>query len=262
MALTATGASGNGVDVGSGASLDNITAGTFAAWVYITSLPGGGEQGFFGKGAAGARFQWAFDVDSLQMERARSTSICRCRVTYANFTNFAAAKWCFIACQWDESGAASAQKLFCGDLSTAPAEVTTYDNQQVGSGTHDDSASNLVLMRTQDSPTNSAMNGRMAWAGMFNRVLTTAELRGLWMRSTSVLSGTAGWWELGWPGTGTQQDLSGNGNHGTVTGATWVAHPPLQMPFHDWQVWDDPYVVAAGGSAFNPGRLALLGVGF
>jgi len=37
-------------------------------------------------------------------------------------------------------------------------------------------------------------------------------------------SGCTTYYELGWASTGTQPDLSGSGNKGTVTGATVAAH--------------------------------------
>lgn len=39
-----------------------------------------------------------------------------------------------------------------------------------------------------------------------------------------------GLWALGKNGTSTQHDLSGNGNHGTVTGATMAFNPPYIRP--------------------------------
>jgi hypothetical protein len=68
--------------------------------------------------------------------------------------------------------------------------------------------------------------GRGAILALFNRVLLLPEIQA-WQYRPRNLSGCVGFWRLGSNGTATQPDFSGNGNSGTVTGATVAEDPPL-----------------------------------
>lgn len=95
------------------------------------------------------------------------------------------------------------------------------------------------------SPTSSFQGGIASVHYRIGSVHTALERR-LWQLGYGHIVAGAVKMELGFPGTGTQNDFSGNGNDGTLTGATYLDHPAgTQMPFHDWQVDDLPYAVAA-----------------
>ena len=89
----------------------------------------------------------------------------------------------------------------------------------------------LIVWHSQFGGTDSkAFPGSIALFGLLNRVASQQEIVSLQF-NPRVVSGTKVFMPLGWNGTGTQPDLSGNGNSGTVTGATVAAHVPLRPLF-------------------------------
>lgn len=80
------------------------------------------------------------------------------------------------------------------------------------------------------STTNSSLRGTMGPVGMFNRVLSLGEIRS-WCYFPRVMSGSIGFYRLGFTGLSTQTDWSGLGLNGTITGATTTPDAPLRSPF-------------------------------
>lgn len=107
----------------------------------------------------------------------------------------------------------------------------------------------LTLGNNSNASPTSGLQGRIAMAQWKVGAIHTDQERALWQHGLGHLVSAGMTMNVGWDGTGTQRNISGNNNNGTVTGATFVAHPPLAMPFHDWQVCDDPYVVASSPAA-------------
>jgi hypothetical protein len=126
---------------------------------------------------------------------------------------------------------ASTIKVFSGDLTTAVTEPT-YSLQQTGSnGAPDADAAYDLYIGNLARATTLPFKGRIDRAGVVRRALTVEEL-------TKIQFGTIP--ECNVPdtlvlydinGTGSQADLSGNGNTGTVTTASVADGAPLIYPW-------------------------------
>lgn len=77
-------------------------------------------------------------------------------------------------------------------------------------------------------------NGRIAYVHFYNRTVTEAELTTIMYKPGSISDGLYGYWPL-WGVNSPEIDLSGNGNTGTVTGATESSDGP-------------PVFIGAGGN--------------
>jgi hypothetical protein len=119
-------------------------------------------------------------------------------------------------------------KIYVGDLTTAPVEVT-YGTTTAGSGTYGTDAARTFTIGNNDAPTPAlALQGRIAVAAHWNRVMTLAEIKTHWWKPyCNASAGCELFVQVGWAGTGAQGDLSGNGNSCTVTGATRSDHAPI-----------------------------------
>lgn len=73
---------------------------------------------------------------------------------------------------------------------------------------------------------NLALQGDIAFTAAFNRVLTLREMQD-WQADPRRESGAYLFFELGASGVGTQPDLTGHSNDGTVVGATLSLDNPL-----------------------------------
>lgn len=256
MALLFGGAATDRVDHGSGSSVDNLNPLTFAAWIYPTSLSNAltiFQKGTFGTGTARA---FTIRADgNLNMAVSRATTATSYRT---NTTPLSANVWRFVAVTFDSgAGAGQVVNIYTGAL-TAAATEATYGTATDGSGAvGDDSAHPFVVGNDATATPASAFPGRIAVAAYFNRVLSLVEIQSFQFRRYP-LSGCVLRAEYGYAGTGAQQDYSGSGNTGTVTGATVADHVPIPFRRSRFSV---PYAVAAASvtSAF-PKRLPLLGV--
>jgi hypothetical protein len=215
------------VDCGSGASMDNITDGTVLAWFYADDVANT-FKGLVSKLNSPAASQgWQFNRvaasgSTLRLIRHRSIGN---QIVSSPASQILAGAWNFGAASWDITG--GAPKMYHGTLLAPAADVST--SVTAGSGTQvDDSAGVLTLGNYGNSAIDSAWPGRVALVAVVNRILTPAEVQS-WQFRPRALRGCVGFWQLGRTGTSTQLDYSGNGNHGTVTGATVAQGPPTRQ---------------------------------
>lgn len=132
--------------------------------------------------------------------------------------------WYFIGVTYS-SALTPVAHIFKGTPALSIAEATTYSLTTDGSGTtNSDSASGMILGNSFS--VGAAVGARMGMVGIWNRVLTLAEMEEQRVRPRAT-NGCVLLTYLGEPGTATQRDYSGYNNHGTVTGATFVDGPPL-----------------------------------
>jgi hypothetical protein len=150
-----------------------------------------------------------------------------------------------LAAVWDTTLTNTDQKLFSGDAVTPLAEPASYSLQQVGAGTVTDTSVRDFLVGNRDTGVAPHV-GSIALVALWDRVMSLDELISQQFRPR-VSDGCALFSLLGYNGTGTQPDWSGNGNVGTVTGATVADHAPI--PFRRVGSLYVPYTVAAGGDA-------------
>lgn len=246
MALDFTGASDK-VNYGSASVLDDIAAndGTMMLWLYPDASPPAADGTFVRKSLTGFTFN-PDTAGTIQLSITRATTNLRAQATLANLSTYGASKWCCIACTWDtDIVAANLPKLFHGDLTTPMAEAAAYSAQQVGTGTVTDT-SGLDFLVGNSSANNRVFDGKIALVAAWNRRLSLEELIAQqWRFRPTGPSDCVLFSPIGYNGTGTQPDWSGNGNAGTVTGTAVADHVPLL--FRRYGQLYVPYTVAAAG---------------
>lgn len=249
MALDFTGATSDRVVVSASSELNNLATLTWAGWVYRTGstlsrnmggknptsgFPAGWGPLFIHGGASAgdvkfARWRTSDDDNAISSTNALPLNT-----------------WRFVAFTYDEDGGAGERaQIYYGGLETTVAEESSYNTQtNTNDATIDDSGSDFYIGNAGNTASN--FPGIIARVGYYNTKLSLEELRALqfaslpgWNRSDCVLLHD-------YFGTGTQTDLSGNGNDGTVTGAAAAAHVPLSNL--DWAPYASAAAAASGGA--------------
>jgi hypothetical protein len=242
MALDFTGSDNDHVDHGSAASLDDLTTWTKIFWLYLDTWDNFTQV--FHKGRSGDEDKsWVLDnliTDgfSLIVRRAGVND-----TLATGNTGLATGKWLYVAATYD-SGSASGTHLtyFQGDLATIASQQA-----QGGTGTLGVADATQTL-RVGGNNNSDSIDGKIAWFGHWNRVLTLGELKHQQFRP-HVTSGCVVFTHYGYNGTGTQPDWSGNGNSGAVTTATYSAHVPLGLHFGFDDVKPNYIVTPPAGNA-------------
>ena len=103
----------------------------------------------------------------------------------------------------------------------------TYGFRNVGAGASTADAGEVLTIGNTNG-LNVSYQGDIGLFMMHNKRMTLGELRQQQFR-THPVSGTVVFNILGYNGTGTQPDLSGNFNSGAVTGASQTEHVPVRM---------------------------------
>jgi len=220
MPLTFAASTTDRVSFGSAAPLDNLAVATVMMLIYPTNVSTANTFVFAKFVDVSNRIQALIDdtaAGDFRFLVQRATTQLNVR-TSGSFV--AANAWQWIAFQWDINGAAGAQKIFLGTQTAPMAEPGSYAAQSAGSGTQgNDAAANLIFGNRNDGANPNPLIGDGAWIAVWNRLLTLGEL----IEQQGFGHPTAGnllCSYVGLNGVGTQPDLSGNHNDGTVTGAT------------------------------------------
>jgi len=227
MSLTFGGAVDHRVNLGSASMLDNIADFTYVMWFYPTTLGVGG--GLITKGVSGS-------ANRQSMERRNSVQANALfaivdwtgaqDVTSESTANMIVADtWQCVAMTYDSAG--TIIRLYYGTLIASMAEVSYSLQGTTPSGSRGDNAANDMFIGCNGSGTSGSLPQRIGAVEILNRILTVGELQS-WQFDPRNLAGSLGFYRLGDNGTGTQPDLSGNSNAGTVTGATQSDNPPLR----------------------------------
>lgn len=236
----------NKVQIADAASIRDLATCTILSWIYLTDTTPAADVYVWTKGNFDPG-QRSFGVNTsggLNAFVRRGAGTPTSAVTaLANTPAIAQDAWSFVGCCWNTGGANGDQKLFHGNLATLAAEATGYSTQSVGSGTIQ--SDNALVARIGQYATTNPFAGAIAWVGVWNRVLTLAEIQQQQFHP-HLASGCVVFTHLGLMGTGTQPDWSGNGNTGTVTGATVSDHVPLGPLFS--YGGSLPYVISAAAS--------------
>ncbi len=249
MALTFSDGGNQVVACGTDASVRNLETLTVAAWVYPTAqtvnrriVNQGGWPGGWNLNINGAATRWAFWQDYATTDAESWTA------DNAVHTN----TWMFVAAT--KSGA-NAAKLYYADLGGVLAEETSYTRQYTPSGSYNNDASGEPLRVGNQVTLDKGFPGRIAWVGIWNRVLSLGELQAQ-MYGRHPSDGCRFFMELGWNGTGTQPDWSGYRNNGTVSNSPAVSeHVPLAwLPPH--LVLAVPYPSVSGAAVDLSGAIA------
>ena len=220
-----------------------MSVGTILVWIWMendrsdVAPPGicgkrtATETHFFGINFA--------DSNDLRYRHDRATT----RLDIVGTDELLVDEWSFVGVSFDTAGVDGDQHLYHGTLTKLVAE-TGYAAQQVGTGAIQDLTGNTFYGGWQGQIADGYWDGKVAWIAAWTRQLSLGEIKAQQFRP-HVTSGCLLFSH--YHGTGTQPDLSGNGNNGTVTGALVTNHVPLAPPFG--------FDIAAIGAG---GRLPLL----
>lgn len=221
MALTHGAVSSDRVDHGSAAGIDDQDPFTVLIWCLPTTFTS--NHFFWSKGDRSLfYFQQAGNIQT-QVNRATTTHNYR-----TDDTPITIDAWNFVAWTFD-SGASAGQmsNIYVGSL-TAAATESTYSVSTDGTGSVDADAADPLLLGNRSTNPNLVFEGDIAIGAYSSVVLTAAQIVD-WQFRPRTLANMLIFSD--YHGTGTQPDLTGNGNAGTVTGATVAGHVPLGPPF-------------------------------
>src|SRR3989344_671007 len=162
------------VDVGSPASLDNLSAMTISGWMKPRTMGESGQGRIMEKRGLGGNAGWEFTpngtnaIDFL-VDHATSALI---RRTANNVFSFNA--WTHVALTWDGSITAANAKIYVNGVET------TYQITQNAVGARvDESANNLVIGNRSASKI-VTFDGFLDEVRVYNRVITTSEISDLY----------------------------------------------------------------------------------
>ncbi len=246
MSLTFGALTSDRVNLGSGTSIDNLNPFTWFMWIKPTTITA--NRVLCCKGLTGTNQKFLNISDA-----SGNLSVTVARTSNTVYTSnsgplSAAGTWYCVAVVFDSTaGAGNLIHIYTGTLTSILAEVT-YGTKTAGSGSVTADASSNFFWGNR-SNFDAALQGDFAIGMIFNRALSLGELKEQQFNPTSV-SGCVAYNILGWNGTGSQPDWSGNGNPGTVIGATTSTHVPLGSPFGHALAWPGSFTAAATGIVY------------
>jgi Concanavalin A-like lectin/glucanases superfamily len=217
------------VTVTANSTINSLNAWTAMMWVKPSAITAGRE--FFAKSngiSTGwfARFPGG-TAGNVAVSCGRTTTSALYQTNNTPFASTTNA-WMFIAvtCNLSDS-AGQIIDVYVGST-TKMATEQTYGTVTDGSGgAQNDSAIDFQWGARASA---DAMQGDLAWGMFVNRELSLGEIRSLQFNPRYV-SGCLIYHQFGFNRTGTQRNLCGSGNAGTVTGATVAPHGPFRSPF-------------------------------
>ena len=209
------------VDFGSAASLDDLGPSTWM-FIYRPTTVDTTFRYLWRKFISGSGTNINHHDSDLEFSRGYSTTN---MVTFSTGDVISANNW--YVTFFVDGGAAVAPRIYHAQLGTALAEVS-YGTQTtpVGALTTDAAASALVGFRNS---TNRFI-GDIAVVAVWEEVLSLDQCKQQYWRAFPTANSRL-LTHLGFNGTGTQPDWSGNLNTGAVTAATVTDHAPLPQPF-------------------------------
>lgn len=224
MSLTFTNATTDRVSIAAATTLNTLQQVTTLTWMYPTGF--GNNQHFITK-RTDVNAGWGVRIDDASgnvfVNKPTAGAGSNALSTGGPLTVNA---WNYVATTGSNDISTDNCHIYVGNLTTLAAEVSYASKVDRAAATaFDDSAWPLYLGNRNNASASFA--GRLGIQAIFNRVLTLSEIQ-RWQFAPRMMPGCVGFWLLGDNGTGTQPDYSGNGNAGTVTGATQSDNPPLR----------------------------------
>jgi hypothetical protein len=224
MAIAFTTRGANFINAGSGSSIDNLTALTYTAWIYPTSVAAN-DYSIMGIGtfAAQTRKDFGFDTSasSIFFVVDCSTTDAGAASTFSPSAN----TWYFVAVTW--AGIGNVPRLYTATYGSNAAEVGSYSEQLAGAGSVNNSAASNFYVGNIGLADRSII-GRIAHPRIWNRALSIGELIHAQYLPTAVPSGQVLRYDP--TSASTAVDLSWTGNTGTITNGTLADNPLLSGP--------------------------------
>jgi hypothetical protein len=246
------------VDCGTAASLDDLPSAAFTAYAWVYRTADGANQHIFSKDNSFPS-GWSLTANNVSGSEGELRFVVFRNTSTA--TDWADAisvsgtiplnTWTFVAGRYDPATTPQ-MKLYAGGLTTPVAEVASYFRQQDGTGSFlSDAAANLYVGNLQRSTT-LPFKGNIQRGGLIPGALALGDIQILQYGTLVQAAAFSPKLLFDFQATGTQPDFSGNGNTGTITGATtgsgpelWVAASPLAVP-----------AIAAGNATATAGLAA------
>ncbi len=222
-ALLMGGATSDRIDCGNPALLTNVNTGTICAWVKCANTAT--NQRIWSKGIVANIHQFRLSTSRFDVLLVRAGTSLNAQADATAFAAYAINKWIFVVGLWDSGGTAGSQRLLMGDEVRPPAEPSSYVTQTAGSGSVATDAGANFCIGNAAAATTVSWNGPYAAFGMWSRLLPDKEIAEQWdlsRRNGGMMAVTPNCINMvfpGYGGLGRQLDWSGNGNHGTLTGA-------------------------------------------
>lgn len=228
------------IDHGSSSSLEFGGDTTLALWFRSVAGDSTGRR-LVSKRTDGTNY---IDLTIADYDGANTIEASRGRATTEQVSGsggaFTTNAWTFIVAVYTST---TYPRIYIGNESTPPAEVGAYGYTDAGSGAPSAGAGSLFLVGKR--ATINSLNGAIARIGMWAHASDATERTNLWSGNAAYWAGLADVQLVSaYSGTGSQTDLSPNGNTGSATDITNQA---------------DPSFPSGGGVTAK--RLALLGVG-
>lgn len=249
MALDFVTAGTDVVNHGSDTSLDDLSAVTRMFWIKPDVFAS--NDSIWGKKQGSINQRFAINDGSGNLRIFMDLSVATISYITSSLA-LSTGSWHFVSYTFDNAGSTGSRThIYIGGVSTVAAEPT-YSLTDDGGGTYTADAAANYYVGNNGNIANS-FDGKIAWHGCWNRVLPLSEILAQQFRP-HVTSGCVLFCHYGFNGTGSQADWSGNGNAGTVTGATVADHVSLGPPFGFDLGWQGAFAAAAAASMAYPGR--------
>lgn len=246
------------IDCGPANVLDNLTTFSFCVWVFPDGW-GENNQGYILRkhdspvvnGGKTLRLRnESSPAASVRFVVDRSTDA----VAEATASTMQLGVWQFLMCTYNGT---DGPRIYLATPNAVGLNEVGYATRNVGSGSEvNESSGNFAIGNSTAG--DRTFDGRICHVAVFDVILTVGE--GRTFMFGRLPRAPLGYWPL-W-GVGSEEpDLSGNGNNGTVTGATVAGHAPIGV--YAPAPLPTGLLVAAAPPAGGPpvGSLSLLGVG-
>lgn len=227
LARTFTDAGDELVTLGTPATLQDIAVGGMFVWARPSLWPAAALRAiFYINGTAGGFRDFSMSgsggATGLRLLIDRDVTVFQVAATPSNTPHAAADRLCQWAVTWDINGANGDQHLYGGSDSHQLEEVTTYSARDVGSGTFTTS-SNAQATTIGGFGASQGFPGAIYFVALWKyHQPTLHELRQVakaaLLRQPLRGPGLCGAWYTDASGDGRVVDLSGYGNHGTLSG--------------------------------------------
>jgi hypothetical protein len=224
MALLFGAVNSNRVDCTSAAAFDNLTALSILVLARIDTLTA--SRHFMAKrlnGSTGAGWQFRLiggTPNTLSFRWTRATTT----LNYVGADAQAVAgAWRWYAATCDQAGVAgSLVKFYAGPYGGSLTETSSYSTATDGSGAYSSDAAEPVMI-SNNGGTSESLQGAIEHAVLYTGAVSLVNLQAAidgFSANVGYTTGRLGEWALGLSGGTAATDVSGNGNNGTVTGAT------------------------------------------
>ena len=217
--LTFGAATSDRVNHGSGSTLDNLDPFTWMAWVRPTTLTDARAIIVKDDNSGGSlkHLRLLGTAGNVQAFTTRATQNTRYETNDTPLSALNA--WVFIAVVYNSAAAANNLFHIYAGSQTVLARERTYAVTQDGSGAVTADAAGFLSVGNEGPGYTRAFQGDIGPVEISTRALSLAEIQDH-QSQPHFSGGNVLFTYEGFNGTGTQADLSGNGNSGTVTGAT------------------------------------------